>query len=252
MNEDGNLGKGRHYASFRMEYMDPRLKQVFRTFSGHQFNLLLDIGCGNGSLSVRLKEMVKAEEVYGIEISPQGTEIACKAGVNAFCLDIDREDFPFSDNFFNAVFCGEIIEHLFNPDHLLEEIKRTLKPGGLLVLSTPNLAWWLNRLVILLGYYPFGLNPSLIHPVGHIKELSLSDGHTPVFYDHVRLFTLSALSKLLKKHGFHLEEVTGIGGQIPQNMPFSKVINLADRVLSLRPSLSFRFVVNCTKEKLDG
>ena len=47
-----------------------------------------------------------------------------------------------------------MIEHLYNPDHMLEECRRVLKPGGLLIISTPNLQAWYNRILFLFGVQP--------------------------------------------------------------------------------------------------
>jgi len=243
--------KGKYYAAALREGSAPRLRKVAEVFSNHKFDRVLDVGCGDGSFSLLLKEASSAREIYGIEVSPEGTELANKAGVKAFCLDLDAEDFPFEDNFFNAVFCGEIIEHLYDPDHLLEEAHRVLKPEGLLVLSTPNMAWWLSRIALLVGFYPFGLNPSLRHPVGHLWELKPMRDGTPIFAGHVYLFTLSALLKLLKMHAFTVHSVTGIRKEIPPTVPLSKLFNLIDSALGIVPYLSFRFVVCCTKEKGD-
>ena len=82
-----------------------------------------------------LKEACKAKEVYGIEISEKGAEMARKRGVKCYQLDVDEEDFPFEDNYFDAITAFEIIEHLFDPDHFLEEVYRVLKPNGIFVLS---------------------------------------------------------------------------------------------------------------------
>jgi len=61
-------------------------------------------------------------------------------------LRVSVEKFPFSDNYFDTVFAGEIIEHLYNPDHLLAETYRVLKPKGIFVLTPPNLASIHNRI----------------------------------------------------------------------------------------------------------
>jgi len=55
--------------------------------------------------------------VYAVEISERGVEEASKKGIKAFRLDVDVEDLPFKDEFFDAVFAGEVMEHLFDPDH---------------------------------------------------------------------------------------------------------------------------------------
>ncbi len=63
----------------------------------------------------------------------------------------------------------EVIEHLYNSDLVISEIYRILKRNGILILSTPNLASWINRLVLLLGYQPFSHDVSFIKGFGRLK-----------------------------------------------------------------------------------
>jgi hypothetical protein len=84
-------------------------------------------------------------------------------------------------------------------DRILDEVYRVLKLGGLLFLSTPNLASIHNRIALLLGYQPFNVMVSLNKSVGHLR-LSAS-GAAP---DNIRFFTLRSLKELLKVHGFKI------------------------------------------------
>ena len=197
------------------EELEDRHKKVLDIFSRYRFERILDVGCGDGNFSVLLKEACKAKEVYGIEISEKGVEMARKNGVKCYQLDVDEEDFPFEDNYFDAVTAFEIIEHLFDPDHFLEEVYRVLKPNGIFVLSTPNLASIHNRIALLLGYQPFSVMVSLNNSVGHLGFSA--GGAAP---DHIRFFTLRSLKELLKIHKFEIFEVKGSCAMLPENMKF--------------------------------
>jgi 2-polyprenyl-3-methyl-5-hydroxy-6-metoxy-1,4-benzoquinol methylase len=74
--------------------------------------------------------------------------------MNAYELDVSSERLPFQDGYFDVVYMGDVIEHLTNPDFAINEVARVIKTNGFLVLSTPNLACWLNRLLLLLGMQP--------------------------------------------------------------------------------------------------
>jgi len=120
---------------------------------------------------------------------------------------VDTEDFPFEDNFFDAVIALELIEHLYDPDHFLEEVYRVLKPSGYFILSTPNLASIHNRIALLFGFQPFSMNPSHRFRIGHITDTFRLHKYDPDVgvkreFDHIRLFTYRALKDLLKRYGF--------------------------------------------------
>ncbi len=70
-------------------------------------------------------------------------------------FDAERDVFPYADASFDTVLCCELIEHLFaDPMHMMSEINRILKPGGHLLLTTPNIGSLRAISAILLGYHP--------------------------------------------------------------------------------------------------
>jgi len=227
------------------EKLEDRYKKVLKIFSKYRFERILDVGCGDGNFSVLLKEASKAKEVYGIEISEKGVECAIRNGVKAFRLNIDTDDFPFDENWFDAVFAGEVIEHLFDPDHFLDEVYRTLKPEGNFVLSTPNLAAIHNRIALLFGYQPFPLGISARTNIGRIYEPDF--GRQSL--DHVRVFTLRSLKELLKIHKFEILHSKGSCAMLPENIRFSRFFKAVDKFFTLAPGLSYRIILECKKEK---
>ena len=236
----------------RYEELGDMHKIVLEIFYKHKFDRILDIGCGDGNFSILLKEASNAKEVCGIEISEKGVESAKRSGVKAFQLDIDEGDFPFEDNYFDAIFAGEVIEHLFDPDHLLDEIYRILRGGGLCVITTPNLASIHNRIALLFGFLPWTISVSLRHAVGHLYEVR-EGGHIP-WAEHIRGFTYRALIQLLRIHRFHIIKVKGSHtfayySTLSENrsLPFL-LVRTVDWILASFPSLSYRLIVCSIKE----
>ena len=233
--------------------LEDRQKKVLEIFSHYEFERILDIGCGDGNFSVLLKEACKAKEVYGIEISEKEVEIARKNGVKCYQLDVDEEDFPFEDNYFDAVTALELIEHLFDPDHFLDEVYRVLKPEGIFVLSTPNLASIHNRIALLFGYQPFSMNPSHRYRVGHITEIfnlhkSNPDEGVKREADHIHPFTLKALKMLLHRYNFKIVKVYGAKVEINiLKSKFAKIFEVFETIVSKNPSFSLQVIVMAKK-----
>ena len=111
-------------------------KKTYNFFLENKFNRILDIGCGTGDFTILLKKATKAKEVYGIEVSKKGAEESIKKGITTLNINIDEHDLPFEKHYFDAIYAGEVIEHLYDSDHFLSESNRVLKPKGVLILTT--------------------------------------------------------------------------------------------------------------------
>ncbi|HDH44390.1 MAG TPA: SAM-dependent methyltransferase [Thermococcus sp.] len=224
-------------------------EKVLQILSNYKCDKLLDIGCGDGSFTILIGKTCEAKEVYGVEISEKAVKFAEKRGIKVFQLDIDEEDFPFEDNYFDAIFAGEIIEHLYNPDHLLEEVYRILKNKGIFLITTPNLASFYNRVSLLLGYQPFYTNVSIKKSIGHLIEFEYFKERDIVpFGDHIRLFTLRSLKEMLKSYGFKIKSVQGSTATALVFWRFSFLIKFLDRILEYFPSLSTTLIIVAQKE----
>src|SRR3989339_802639 len=111
---------------------------------------------------------------YGIEASDWGVRESRKGDIDVkqFFFD-DKASLPYEDNFFDIVIAGEIIEHIFDTDLFLAEIRRVLKSGGKLLISTPNIASLGRRLLLFFGGNPIiELSPNEPDSSGHIRYFS--------------------------------------------------------------------------------
>lgn len=95
---------------------------------------ILDAGCGTGQVVAALDAM--GFETYGIEVSEPNIHIA--QSVSCRCSLYDGRSIPFDECFFDAVGSFNVLEHVVEPEAYLRELVRVLKPGGTLVLSSPN------------------------------------------------------------------------------------------------------------------
>ena len=187
---------------------------------------ILDIGCGDGSF---IRKFRSDSEVFGIDISQQAVKRAKDNGVNAYRLNVSKEKMPFHNRCFDIVYMGDVIEHLVNPDFAVREVKRVLKSDGHLVISTPNLASWYNRLLLLVGFQP------VFSEVSTAKVFGRS-GNLPV--GHLRIFTEKSLKEFLRYYGFEILQLRGASFEaLPR---ISKII---DRFFQVIPQLSSILIV---------
>lgn len=118
----------------------------YRFAAKHTVSLrVADIACGTGYGSAFLKTSGNALEVCGIDIDPEAIAYAQVrhggAGLSFFCADGTKTG--LDSHSFDAVTSFETLEHLENPEALLSEFRRILKPEGILIISVPN-AWSLE------------------------------------------------------------------------------------------------------------
>jgi 2-polyprenyl-3-methyl-5-hydroxy-6-metoxy-1,4-benzoquinol methylase len=125
---------------------------------------ILDVGCGTGLNSKYMTRL--GHKVVGIDISHIALKKHCDRGYNGIRANISM-GLPFGDASFDMVFASEVLEHLHDTLFFLSESYRTLKPGGLFLLSTPNSAFWVYRLLAIAGKTVSEFQ----HP-GHIRFFS--------------------------------------------------------------------------------
>ena len=102
-------------------------------------------------------------------------------------FDAEKHVYPYADESFDTVLCCELIEHLFeDPMHMMSEISRILKPGGHLVLTTPNAGSLRAVSAILLGYHP-AFFPAYIRPrkAGEEAEARHNREYVPMEIQHL-------------------------------------------------------------------
>jgi glycosyltransferase involved in cell wall biosynthesis/SAM-dependent methyltransferase len=130
---------------------------------------------------------------HRVAVSDDGEEFACEIDL----FDAEKDCFPYEDGYFSTVLCCELIEHLAaDPMHMMSEINRILKPGGALVLTTPNIASLRAAAAILQGFHPM-LFPAYIRP----------DQNGKADARHNREYTAREVHTLLEDAGFEVEKL---------------------------------------------
>lgn len=111
---------------------------------------VLDLGCRSGALT---RHFLDGNTVVGLDVDRAALAKAEALGIETVVADVEQP-LPFEDGSFDAVVAGELLEHLRFPDELVTEIRRVLRPGGVLVGSVPNAFNVQNRLRFLRGLHP--------------------------------------------------------------------------------------------------
>lgn len=177
---------------------------------------VLDFGCGDGSSYAGwLKE--RGCSYQGVDISANAVDAVRAKGLEATKID-SADSLPFDDHSFDVVLSVEVFEHLFQPQSACAEIHRVLKPGGILIATVPNVAYWRRRTELAL----FGT----WNPIG--DNLS---GEQPWRDPHIRFFTHGAFHRMLSKSGFQKVELGGHGGRFGRDIPVVRKV-LGNRIAS--------------------
>lgn len=114
----------------------------------------LDIACYDGTIAKLIKDKIDNCDMYGIDYSNNTEKLVKEKGINFKKVDLNKGiDFP--DNTFDIIFAGEIIEHIYDTDLFIQEVKRILKPNGRFIITTPNVVSFGRRIMYLFGIGAF-------------------------------------------------------------------------------------------------
>lgn len=172
---------------------------------------VVDLGCGDGKFSVKIKKKIGCKKIWGIDVSDETLKKNKEEEIIVKKADLNNT-LPIETNFFDIVVSNQVIEHLFYPVQFMKEVYRILKPGGYAVISTENLASWDNVVALLFGNTPFSMEFDCgLRKIGnpwspHEKELKESYANS-----HVRIFAWNGLVALSRFSLFKVEKVSGNG-----------------------------------------
>jgi len=159
---------------------------------------ILDIGCGTGKIMKDLK-ILDRNDVYGIDISRKFVKMAIKNRIKASFCDIEkRGNLPYEENFFDAIFMLDFLEHIFYPQSLFKKIYRILKPEGRIYATIPN---WLTK--------DKKDNIQKVYETSLQKIYKRKIPNKAKIYADFNLITIHELRKILESTGFKIKEIHG-------------------------------------------
>jgi 2-polyprenyl-3-methyl-5-hydroxy-6-metoxy-1,4-benzoquinol methylase len=182
-------------------------------------NRVLDVGCSSGYLARPLAE--RGNTIVGLELDPEAARAAEEFCELVLVGDVETMDLPLEPGSFDVVLGGDVIEHLRDPGATLARLRPLLRPGGRVVLSTPNVANWAVRLSLLSGRWRY-------------TDRGILDR------SHTHLFTRATLAETLEHAGYRVERID-FSVPVPGD---SDLLDGVGRALGrLRPSLfAYQFV----------
>jgi len=177
------------------------LKEV-RLFMGNQINSVLNAGGDLGVDLILLRENgINIKDAYSLDVFlPQYGKDFPKY-VEGSIYDLTK---IFNEQKFDLVILKEVIEHLFDPDRAIEQLKNVTKSGGYIVITTPNLSSIINRILLLFGYLPISYEVSTRRVFGKPRRYNYREGAA----GHIRIFTFKAMWQFLEFYGFEIKKYT--------------------------------------------
>ena len=182
------------------QYVDKVEKWLVFSMMKMKSGKALDLGCGTGNYTLELKK--RGFDVIGLDASEGMLKIARSKGLN--CIKGDAYSLPFPDESFDLVLSVTMFEFIHEPEKVLVEIHRVLKPGGEVVIGTMNgrSAWFLFK---------------------RLKSLFVETA-----YRYARFYTPKELEGLVRKAGFNNVESAGVIF-FPSFWPFLGLAEKVDR-----------------------
>lgn len=189
-----------YYQNTRTEMMD---------FVPEGIKTSLEAGCSEGSFSRQLIDKYKTE-TWGIEPHKPSAKKASKYLHKVFDTSVEEAIKKLPSNHFDLIVFNDVLEHLYDPEQVLKDLKRTLTKKGVVVASIPNIRYFHN-------FRALALHSDWVY-----EEAGVLD------FTHLRFFTHKSIKMMFEEAGYKVDEMQGINPT--PHIPFKfKVFNFATR-----------------------
>lgn len=181
---------------------------------------VLEIGCGTGATGALALTRGRAGRYVGVELFEAAAKDARRVLSEVHVGDVERMDFPWRPAEFDALILSEVLEHLLEPWTLVQRLARHIRPGGLVLASSPNISHWRVLRELAAGRFP-------------LADQGVFDR------THMRWFTPATFAEMFDEAGFTVDRVRPV-------TPFSERTAMLSRLTGRR--LDHLFMVQISLE----
>lgn len=187
--------------------------------------LIVEFGSGNATNLALIREIAPSSRLVGVDIyqPPAADQFPF---VEYLQPDREASIFPASLNgSVSLVLMIEVIEHLWDPDSTLQQVLRLLRPGGWLIVTTPNLSSALNRLALLFGFQPLATEVSTRRTFGKPGQHAIAG--------HIRNYTFRSLTEFISFYGFKIDAAYSVAMNYSDKATYGSVNARVTRALTI-------------------
>lgn len=135
-----------------------------------QADHILDIAAGSGSDLANVRQHFPGAKLTAFDFVAESITILRATGIEAYQLNLERESFPVPGNSIDIVIANQVLEHAKEIFWIFDQVCKSLRPNGHLIMGVPNLASLHNRILLTLGLQPTPIRSASAHVRGFTRR----------------------------------------------------------------------------------
>ena len=195
---------------------------------------ILDVGCGCGASMGYVRGIFPAAQTYGIEIIPQLAQLASCMG-EVLCGDVEKEELPWSEEYFDYILMGDILEELAEPEKVLKRLRKHLKKDGSIIVRVSNMKHY-----------------SVILPLLRWGRFSYGDAGI-LDKTHVKMYTDVEICRLVIRSGYMVETLTGKRAAGGPGEEEDRLLDGLQKMMGLESKetfLAYQYIIRAKRDKI--
>lgn len=171
--------------NYRKDYFESERPEVFALVEPSA-KIILDVGCGAGTLGASLKKQYPKRKIFGLEIDQTAAFKARKFLDQVFVGDIQNCEINIEPGTLDCIILADVLEHVVHPERVLVRLKPLLRPNGCVIVSLPNMRHYTVFIRLLINGWQY-------------EDSGLFDK------THLRFFSRQSMIDLIENAGFRID-----------------------------------------------